>query len=386
MRQFLLLAGVAISFLAWCLVPTRAVNAQSGPAVYTLTFSASYQYHLLRHPAGLAIGSTVYPDLYIADSGNAVIRKFSNGTLSIVAGTGVAGYQDGTTASAQFYRPTGLWGGTLPSTISFKCGTRTCTSTQPHTDLTISDGMNYVVRHVCKGSVAQNNQFVNCDSTTTVVGNHVQGFQDGSATTAEFSTVGGLFPNGAGGFYVVDSLNHSIRVWNAGTLTTFAGTGAPGYVNGYRTSAMFNCPGKVTFDNSGNMYVADMGNYVIRKIDSAGNVTTFAGSGVRGMADGAGTAAQFNMPSSVVFNFADNFLYVVDAGNHAIRKIDLAGNVTTYAGTGRSGLVDGALNSAQFNCPMDLVIQGGFMYISDTLNNAIRRIDMSSGTVSTYIS
>jgi DNA-binding beta-propeller fold protein YncE len=133
-----------------------------------------------------------------------------------------------------------------------------------------------------------------------------------------------------------------------------------------------------------------MGNNAIRRIDTSGNVTTFAGSatGQAGDTNGKGTAALFCMPMSVVFNPADNSLYVADGMNNEIRKIDLAGNVTTYAGssTGVGGSVDGSLTVARFNCPMDLVILNGFMYVTDTLNNTIRRIDMSNKVVSTYIS
>ncbi len=128
-----------------------------------------------------------------------------------------------------------------------------------------------------------------------------------------------------------------------------------------------------------------MGNNMIRKIDVSGNVTTFAGS-APGYTDGQGSNAQFRMPSSIAFNPADNFLYVADSMNNVIRRIDLSGNVTTYAGSGAAGLVDGALNQAQFQCPMDILIQNGFMYLSDTMNNVIRRIDMVNALVSTYIS
>jgi sugar lactone lactonase YvrE len=134
------------------------------------------------------------------------------------------------------------------------------------------------------------------------------------------------------------------------------------------------------------MYVTDTDNYVIRKIDTAGNVTTFAGTGQPGLVNGAGSQAQFRFPCGIVFNTADNYLYVADGHNNVIRRIDLAGNVSTYAGTGASGLTNGSLSQAQFSGPTNLVILSGFMYVSDTLNNVIRRIDMSAGTVTTYIS
>lgn len=134
------------------------------------------------------------------------------------------------------------------------------------------------------------------------------------------------------------------------------------------------------------MYVTDVDNFVVRKIDTAGNVTTFAGTGQAGYVDGPGSQAQFDFPVGIVFNPADNYLYVADGQNNVIRRIDLAGNVSTYAGTGTAGLTDGSLSQAQFSGPTNLIIVSGSMYISDSLNNVIRRIDMAAGTVSTYIS
>jgi DNA-binding beta-propeller fold protein YncE len=125
---------------------------------------------------------------------------------------------------------------------------------------------------------------------------------------------------------------------------------------------------------------------VIRKIDTAGNVTTFAGTGQAGYVDGPASIAQFHFPMGIVYNPADRYLYVADGQNNVIRRIDLSGNVSTYAGTGTAGLTDGPLSQAQFSGPTNLVIYSGMMYVSDTLNNVIRRIDMSAGVVSTYIS
>jgi DNA-binding beta-propeller fold protein YncE len=105
-----------------------------------------------------------------------------------------------------------------------------------------------------------------------------------------------------------------------------------------------------------------------------------------GWADGQGTSACFSRPTAVVFNSADNMLYVADSHNNCIRRIDASGNVTTYAGTSEPGLVNGSLSQARFSMPTDLVILNGFMYISDSMNNVIRRIDMNACIVSTFIS
>lgn len=141
----------------------------------------------------------------------------------------------------------------------------------------------------------------------------------------------------------------------------------------------------MTEDSSSNVYVADAGNHVIRKIDTSGNVTTFAGSGAVGYSDGAPSAARFIWPTSVVFNPADNYLYVADPMNNMIRRVDLSGNVSTYSGATSAGYVDGSLSQARYSNPTSLVIANGFMYISDSTNNAIRRIDMVNAIVSTYI-
>jgi DNA-binding beta-propeller fold protein YncE len=129
-----------------------------------------------------------------------------------------------------------------------------------------------------------------------------------------------------------------------------------------------------------------MGNHAIRMIDTGGYVTTLAGSGQAGYADGTGSQALFNLPTAVIFNAADGMTYVADSHNNCIRRIDSSGNVTTYAGSTEAGRVDGSLAQARFDGPVDLVINNGYMYVSDSRNNCIRRIDMANGQVSTYIS
>lgn len=159
-------------------------------------------------------------------------------------------------------------------------------------------------------------------------------------------------------------------------------------MDGASAVAKFMVPGKTTQDVAGYIYVADIGNNAIRRIDSAGNVMTCAGAGPseQGFVNGQGSQAKFYRPTSIVFNPADNMFYIADSHNNVIRRMDSAGNVTTYAGTGAPGLVNGTLAQAQFDKPVDLVLHNGFMYISDSMNNVIRRIDMGNGTVTTYIS
>jgi hypothetical protein len=122
----------------------------------------------------------------------------------------------------------------------------------------------------------------------TIAGNHTVGFLNDPSLSAEFNT-----PWGSTGDYVVEAGNNSIRLMSGGNVSTFAGTGTAGLVNGTRASAQFNAPTRIATDTNFNLYVADTGNNVIRKIDTAGNVSTFAGNGTAGYADGSGVNASF---------------------------------------------------------------------------------------------
>ena len=152
--------------------------------------------------------------------------------------------------------------------------------------------------------------------------------------------------------YVADTSNHLIRkIDSSGNVTTLAGqSGEPGSDNGQGTSASFNRPTGVAVDNFGNVYVADTYNQLIRKIDPSGNVTTLAGQvGVRGSTNGQGTSASFDRPEDVKVDNSGN-VYVADTYNHIVRKIDSSGNVITLAGqTGISGSDNGQGTLASFN-------------------------------------
>ena len=201
---------------------------------------------------------------------------------------------------------------------------------------------------------------------------------------------GGLVLGVSGGFYVADTGNNSIKaVATDFTVTTFAGKdGTAGSANGTGSAASFNGPTGMVSDGVGNLYVCDTGNAIIRKITSAGVVTTFAGSsGVRGSQDGTGSAAQFSTPTGIAFDSFGN-LYVSDSGNSTIRKITTDGVVTTFAGTAKSvGDADGVGAAARFNNPTGLVIDSStnFLYIADTFNDTIRMINTADITTSTPV-
>ena len=168
-----------------------------------------------------------------------------------------------------------------------------------------------------------------------------------------------------------------------GMVSTIAGNqSSPGYQDGNGSSAQFDSPTSIAFDTSGNIFIADYVNHRIRKIDTSGNVTTIAGNGEAGFADGNGTEAQFFYPACVATD-ASNNIYVADAGNHKIRKIDTSGNVTTVAGNGEGGFADGNAATAQFYYPYGVAVDKyGIIYVADYFNNRIRKIT-PTGSVST---
>lgn len=187
----------------------------------------------------------------------------------------------------------------------------------------------------------------------------------------------------SGLLYFADTNNHTIYVSDSnGNYSLFAGTGTAGYGTGNRLTATFNLPVGLAVDDDGSVYVSDL--WTIRKIDTTGNVTILAGSNVSGAVDGTGTAARFVFPGSLVVSNSD--IYVSDSDNQAIRKVTQAGVVTTYAGAlGTSGYVDGAVASARFNFPRQITKHSdGTLYIADDFNGRIRTI--SNNTVSSLAS
>jgi len=217
----------------------------------------------------------------------------------------------------------------------------------------------------------------------TYAGTLAAGYTDGAAANAQFNGPTWVVADKQGNIYVSDSRNNVIREINtSGNVSTLAGSGTAGFVNGTGASASFSGPAGLAIDASGNIYVADQGNNVIREITPAGVVSTYAGTGVAGLVGGAAGTARFKLPVALAFDKPGN-LYVADQGNNAIRKINPMGTVSTFAGATTSGSTDGAGAAARFNSPEGLAVDPyGNIYVADQGNRLIRKIT-STGVVTT---
>jgi len=212
---------------------------------------------------------------------------------------------------------------------------------------------------------------------TTVAGSGKQGFKDGPVQTAAFDHPVGVAIDVKGRIFVADWKNHRIRVIQNGLVSTLAGTGSPGFADGLASKASFNGPYGVAVGPSGTVYVADNQNHRVRAI-SNGKVTTVAGTGVAGSMDGTAASSQLNRPKGVALDNAGNLL-ISDCHNHRIRMLK-AGKVSTVAGSGMSGSTDGAALSARFNFPYGVAVDGNTIYVVGD-GKKVRKI--SGGVVST---
>ena len=303
----------------------------------------------LRSPQGVALDGS--GNLYITDRGNERIRKVdSSGNISTVAGNGMAGFggDSGAATAAQLSDPSG--GVALDGSGN----------------LYIVDRGNDRIRKVDSAGVI-----------STVAGRE------------QLSGPLGVAPDGSGNLYIADAGNHRIhKVDSAGVITTVAGSGTAGFSgdSSAAVSAQLNFPSDVAPDGAGNLYIADFGNNRIRKVDSAGVISTVAGSGTAGFSGdgGAATAAQLNSPNGMALDGAGN-LYIADGLNHRIRKVDSDGNISTVAGDGTNsyGGDGGAATAAQLDTPADVALDAaGNLYIVDNNNNRIRKVN-SAGNIST---
>ena len=299
-------------------------------------------------PHGVAIDA--FGNIYVADNGNHSIRKITPaGEVSTLAGNGTMGFVDGAVNTARFSFPRGV-------------------AVDASNNIYVADYFNHCIRKITPAGVV-----------TTLAGNGTAGFVDGTGIAAQFNRPNSVVVDALGNVYVADQLNNSIRkITPAGVVTTLAGNGTAGFADGAGNAAQFYYPSGVEVDAFGNIYVADTGNYRIRKISPTGKVSTLAGSGIVGFADGLSNVAQFDDPSGVTVDAHGN-LYVADRGNHRIRKITSAGEVSTLAGSRYPGLVDnvGIGAMGQFALPHDVVVNtsDNTVYVADgNTNRCIRKI------------
>ncbi|RFZ85028.1 hypothetical protein DYU05_05335 [Mucilaginibacter terrenus] len=220
-------------------------------------------------------------------------------------------------------------------------------------------------------------------AAATFTGNGQYGSADGPPATASFRIPSFMINDGTDNFYLTDFGSHVIRqIAPDGAVSTFAGSGSVGRNNGNGRLAEFYAPSGIVRDASGNFYVSESIGATIRKISPSGDVTLFAGSGLMGNTNGTGALASFRDPNGLAIDVAGN-IYVADTGNHLIRKITPAGEVSTFSGNGINAASDGTGTNVSFGDPYALACDRyGNVFVCDLYNNSIRKID-PSGTVIT---
>jgi sugar lactone lactonase YvrE len=350
------------------------------------------------NPRGVAVDRD--GNVYVGDTGSDTVRKITAGQVSTLAGSsGQEGYVDATGTAARFHSLFGVAvdeSGNVYVADSSNSVIRKVTSAGEVSTVAASVGF-YLPDGVAVA--ASGNVYASSGSTIRrissageaiiLAGNDQSlGDDDGVGTAALFFEPKGLSVDGDGNVFVADSQNHSIRkITSARVVTTLAGSAGflsnAGSVDGTGAAARFSAPVGVALDGGGNVYVADADNSSIRKITSAGVVSTLAGAPrFTGSTDDVGPAARFYNPRAVVVDGSGN-VFVADTGNHTIRKITAAGEVSTLAGTaGSAGSLDGPLSTALFNQPYGVAIDAsGTLYVADAGNNTIRKI--TGGVVST---
>ena len=214
------------------------------------------------------------------------------------------------------------------------------------------------------------------------------GHVDGSGGTVRFSYLEGITSDTSGNLYVTSRSNHTIRkITPAGVVSTIAGSpGLSGSTDGLGAAARFNAPGGITVDSTGSLYVTDMQNHTIRKITSAGMVSTLAGAaGMSGHVEGSSTTARFNTPWDIVAA-SDGNLYVADFSNSRIRKVTSSGTVSSLAGGARispTGAYDGTGSAVKFDTASGIAqAPDGHLRMSDSGNQTVRRVTLT-GVVTT---
>ena len=355
--------GGAVTTLAGTAGETGTADGVGSAARFKLGFVGPLSTLAVPSTGRGAVAADKDGNVYVADSSNATIRKITPaGVVSTLAGSaGAIGDADGDGAAARFTSPVGIAVDNAGNVY-----------VADSSDVSLSTG-NTIRKITATGTV-----------TTLAGASGMSGKADGTGSSARFSNPASIAVDAGGNVFVADNFNNTIRkITPVGVVTTVAG-GSAGSSDGTGADAKFALPGGVAVDSTGNVFVTDSRNHTIRKITSAGVVTTFAGAPpLRGNADGSGVLARFDAPAGIAADATGN-LYVADANNNSIRKLSLAGAVTTLAGTtGAQGATDGAASSATFNAPGGVAADGaGNVFVADTYNQTIRKIT-PQGVVST---
>jgi sugar lactone lactonase YvrE len=332
-------------------VDSASADEYEGPVVTTLAGSGNPGFAdgagaqaSFKYPAGIALDES--GNIYLADAYNNRIRKITpTGVVKTLAGSGKEGFADGMGIDAVFNGPAGI-------------------AIDRDGNIYTAEWKGHRVRKITPAGVV-----------STLAGSGKAGFADGTGTEASFNTPEGVALDSKGNVYVADSANHKIRkISPSGVVTTLAGSGQKGFVDGAGAEAGFMNPKGVALDSIGNIYVGDMKNNCIRKITPGGVVTTLAGSGKAGSENGRGAEASFNKPFGPTVDGQGN-VYVADSGNNLIRKITPSGVVFTLAGSGKAGSEDGYESAASFNTPWGVAVDSfGTVYVSDHNSFKIRKI------------
>jgi PKD repeat protein len=370
--------------------PAGVVTTLGGLALSHGAFDGPGGIARFYNPQGLTVDTN--GNIYVADSGNGAIRKGSwapydvqttalptyGDALTIVSFTSAA-VDSGTNAIVNW---SWRFGDGASSTLQNPSHTYTAAALLYPVLIATNSLGDTVAGFVPSLTINYPTPY----TFATVAGSSQFGTNDGTGRAAQFYSPYGIALDSSGNAYVADTYNHAIRlVTSAGVVTTFAGTpGNPGSVDGAGSAAQFDLPVGLALDTNGNVYVGDSLNSTIRKITPTGIVTTLAGRpGVTGSVNGVGTNALFNNPRGLALDTNGN-LYVADTYNNTVRKITPAGVVTTFAGSpGNGGSLNGVGSGARFYNPMGVAAEpNGTLFVVDTANDTIRKIT-PAGVVTT---